>query len=362
MPLVVRERSSVTPLPIELRPGGLYLPTLELYLDPRADVPWAFVSHAHFDHAGARAGATLASYETRALVEARREAPLAGEVQVLPWDGFVERRMTDGATARLSIAPAGHVLGAAQLVVDHPGGRFVYTGDYQSGPAATHAEGKPVACDELVIETTFGLPMFRFPDRAETLDGLTTYCEERLEAGETPVVVAYALGKAQEIARALTSRGVPVVAHGATMKVCRAYEALGVKVGVSDGLVRAYADQEKDARAKGEALGAALLVPPGSGAMFRKRRSARVAYVSGWALLDAAVERQRADAAFPLSDHADHDDLVATVAWSGARTVYATHGDDADVFASILRTRGIDARPLDLAPLDGNDAVVDEGA
>jgi Cft2 family RNA processing exonuclease len=354
----------VVPLPIELRPAGLYLPTLELHLDPRSDVPSAFVSHAHFDHAGAHAREALTSYETRALVEARREVPLSGDVQIVPWDGFLERRMTDGATARLSIAPAGHVLGAAQLVIDHPGGRFVYTGDYQSGPAATHAEGKPVACDELVIETTFGLPMFRFPDRAETLETMATYCDERIEAGETPVVVAYALGKAQEIARALTSRGIPVVAHGATMKVCRAYEALGVKVGVSEGLVRAYADEKKEGRAKADSLGAALLVPPGSGAMFRKRRSARVAYVSGWAVLDAAVERQRADAAFALSDHADHDDLVATVAWSGARVVYATHGDDASVFASLLRKRGIDARPLELASLDGHDdaTTVDEGA
>jgi putative mRNA 3-end processing factor len=348
----------VTPLAIELRPGGLYLPSLELHLDPRADVPSAFVSHAHSDHAAARAGETFASYETRFLVEARRAEAIAGDVDVIPWDGFVERRMTDGSTARLSIAPAGHVLGAAQLVIDHPGGRFVYTGDYQSGVAATHAEGKPVACDELVIEATFGLPIFKWPDRTDTLDSIAEYCSERIEAGETPVVIAYALGKSQEIARALTSRGIPVVAHGAAMKVCVAYEALGVNVGVAEGLVRAYADEPK----KRDALGAVLLVPPGAGAMFRKRRSARVAYASGWALLDAAVERRRADAAFVLSDHADYDDLVSTVAWSGARLVYATHGEDAAVFAALLRKRGVDARALDLAAIDeGDEGAVDEG-
>ncbi len=338
----------MTPLPIELRADGLYLPSLDLHLDPRVDVPSAFVSHAHSDHASARAGETFASHETRFLVEARRVESIAGDVHVIPWGGFVDRRMTNGATARLSIAFAGHVLGAAQLVIDHPGGRFVYTGDYQSGTAATHAEGKPVACDELVIEATFGLPIFKWPDRAETLESIATYCTERIEAGETPVVIGYALGRSQEIARALTSRGIPVVAHGAVMKVCVAYEALGVSVGVAEGLVRAYADEPK----KRDALGAALLVPPGSGAMFRKRRSARVAYASGWALLDAAVDRQRADAAFVLSDHADYDDLVSTVAWSGARVVYATHGEDAGVFAALLRKRGVDARALELAAID----------
>ena len=350
----------MTSLPIELRAGGLYLPSLDLYLDPRADVPSAFVSHAHSDHAAARAGETFTSHETRFLVEARRVEAIPGDVRIIPWDGSVERRMTNGSTARLSIAPAGHVLGAAQLVVDHPGGRFVYTGDYQSGPAATHAEGKPVACDELVIEATFGLPIFKWPDRAETLESMAAYCVARIEAGETPVVIAYALGKSQEIARALTSRRIPVVAHGAAMKVCVAYEALGVSVGVAEGLVRAYADEPK----KRDALGAVLLVPPGSGAMFRKRRSARVAYASGWALLDAAIERQRADAAFVLSDHADHDDLVATIAWSGARVVHATHGEDAGAFAAFLRKRGIDARALELAAIDeGDDAVVaDDGA
>ena len=358
-------------LAVEVRPAGLYLPALALYLDPRGDVPAAFVSHAHSDHAGARAGETLLSPETRVLIEARREEPISGDVRVVPWDGAIERPLAGGGTARISIAPAGHVLGAAQIVIDHPGGRFVYTGDYQSGAAATHAEGKPVLCDELVIEATFGLPMFRFPDRTATLQALATWCRECLAGGESPVVVAYALGKAQEIARALTQSGLTVIAHGAAMKVCRAYESLGVLVGVGEGGVLAYADERRKEkpRAGSDRLPSVLLVPPRSSAMFRKRRAARVGYASGWALLDAEVEKQRADAAFVLSDHADHDDLVTTVLASGARTVYATHGDDAAIFASILRARGIDSRSLDLAPMDeggdddrGGEGHADDGA
>jgi Cft2 family RNA processing exonuclease len=340
----------VKALDVEASGAGLYLPALDLWLDPASDVPAAFVSHAHADHARARCGRTLASRETIALLEARRGEAIAG-AEPLALGDAIERPMAAGGTARLTIVPAGHVLGAAQIVIDHPGGRFVYTGDYQSGGGTTHAAGAPVPCDELVIESTYALPIFRFPDRRATLDALVAWCGARLDAGETPVVVAYALGKSQEIARACADAGLTVIAHGATYKACTVYEALGVDVGLRRGALRAYAD-EKPARGKG--LGAVLLVPPGSGPMFRARKEARVAYASGWALLDAAVERQRADAAFVLSDHADHDDLMATARASGASRVRPTHGD-ASNFAELLRCEGFDAAPIELPSLDAGE-------
>jgi putative mRNA 3-end processing factor len=335
---------------IEARAAGLYLPALDLYLDPQRDVPRAFISHAHGDHIAAhRSGLVLASRETLALIEARRGERGPG-AQALEWGDAVDLPVAGGApsvkTARVSIAPAGHILGAAQLVVDLPGGRVVYTGDYRTGPGATHATGAPVACDVLVLESTFALPMFRFPDRAATRAALVDWCAARLAAGETPVVVAYALGKSQDLVHALLERDLPVIAHGAVYKMCAAYEALGVPLGVADGRLRAYADEK--ARAK---LGAVLMAPPRSHPMYKKRKDARVAYASGWALIDAAVEQQRADAAFVLSDHADFDDLMATARATGARHVYTTHGDAA-VLAALLRRDGIAATPLELPALD----------
>src|SRR5207302_5380297 len=110
-----------------------------------------------------------------ALIQARRgEGPLGA--RCIGWDDAIELPLVSGGTARLTIAPAGHVLGAAQLVIDHPGGRAVYTGDYQSGGGATHAAGAPVACDELVLESTFALPIFRFPDREATRAKLVEWC------------------------------------------------------------------------------------------------------------------------------------------------------------------------------------------
>jgi len=318
-------------LTLEVRPAGLYLPALDLYLDPSRDVPRAFVSHAHGDHDGGFAsGTVLGSRETLALLAARHGA-LAGGMAV---EEALEMA-TPAGMARVSLAPAGHVLGASQLVVDHPGGRFVYTGDYRTGGGRTHAAGAPVACDTLAIESTFALPIFRWPDREATLNALVEWCRD----GDA-LVLAYAHGKSQEIIRALTDAGLEVVAHGAVFKMCEAYEALGVHVGP----VRAYAEEKKRKKS-----GGVLVAPPRAAAQLSKGR--RVAYVSGNAMVDAQVDRYRADAAFVLSDHADFDDLVATVRASGAGFVYTTHGD-AVPFARYLVEQGIHAEARELGALD----------
>jgi Cft2 family RNA processing exonuclease len=343
------------PLALEMTADGLYVPALDLHLDPRRAVRRAFVSHAHADHTGGRSGGeVLASPETAALVAARAGAPL-NSLTALGWSSSRELPLLathGGGTARLSIAPAGHVLGAAQLVIDHPGGRVVYTGDYQTGPGLTHADGAPVPCDQLVIESTFALPIFAFPDRARVRASLVAWCAARLAEGLLPVVLAYALGKSQEVVRALLDGALPVVAHGAVYRVCEAYEALGVDLGIEDGRVLPYAEQKKNEK-RGKRLEAVVVAPPSAFAhpMVKGRPNVRVAYVSGWALLDASIDQHRADAGFPLSDHGDHDDLVATVHASGARLVYTTLGD-AEALAGFVARRGVDAVALAAPSLD----------
>jgi putative mRNA 3-end processing factor len=346
---------------LERRAEGLYLPELDLFLDPSVPVPRAFVSHAHGDHAGALGSPLLlASIETMALAAARAPvAEAASAVAVagtgLAWGEAFELPTAEG-TARLSLAPAGHVLGAAQLVVDHPRGRLVYTGDYQPGGGETHAAGAPVACDELIVESTFALPIFRFPDRAATRQAIVDECRAALAGGDAPVVLAYALGKAQEIIAALLAAELPVVAHGAVHKVSAVYESLGVNQGIADGRLRAYAEEkanEKSAGGKEKADPAVLVTPPRTRQqpMVKKRKRARVLYVSGWGLLDAALERHRADRAFALSDHADHDELVALVRASGASFVHAVHGDT-EILEHVLREQGIAATAVESAALD----------
>ena len=344
---------------LERRAEGLYLPELDLFLDPSVPVARAFVSHAHGDHAGALGSPLLlASRETMALAVARAPAPSNGDAALgvaasagLPFGEPFDLPAAEG-TARVTLAPAGHVLGAAQLVIDHPRGRLVYTGDYQPGGGETHAAGAPVACDELIVESTFALPIFRFPDRAHTREAIVLECRAALAAGDAPVVLAYALGKAQEIIAALLAAELPVVAHGAVHKVSAVYEQLGVEQGVADGRLRPYAEE------KAKPAPAVLVTPPRTRQqpMVKKRKRARVLYVSGWALLDASLERHRADRGFALSDHADHDELVALVRASGAQHVHAVHGDT-EILAQLLREQGIASTAVDSAALDrGEDA------
>ncbi|MEO7092867.1 MAG: MBL fold metallo-hydrolase RNA specificity domain-containing protein, partial [Polyangiales bacterium] len=219
----------------------------------------------------------------------------------------------------------------------------------------------PVPCDELVIESTFGLPIFHFPPREETTEKIVAWCRAHLEAGETPVLLGYALGKSQALVHACLAAGLPVVAHGAVHRMCAAYESLGVSMGVADGRLTPYAthvEGEKRSRKKADRTPTVIVSTPQTQGqpMIRKRTDARIAYVSGWALVDAAIEQRRADAGFALSDHADYDDLIATARASGARRVYVTHGDDVEIFARLVtKETGIEALPLAAPPIDAHE-------
>ena len=310
----------MTPLAIERRPEGLYLPSLDLFLDPTAKVGRAYLSHAHADHAGgAESAVVLGTPETLALLDARRDAPLGERSSAVPFG-----RELDFGPCKVTLEPAGHVLGASQLVVDHAGGRFVYTGDVSLGPARTHAEGKAIPCDELLVESTFGAPIFAWPNRDEELARLVAFCNEAIEGGRRALVLAYSLGKAQELTASLRATGLRPVLHGAAYRVATAYEGLGVDLGIAAGETLAYADALGGARRK-KAPAAVVIAPPWSAKALAKS-PCDVAFCSGFALVDAHVDRVRADRGFVLSDRASFDELVALVRASGARTITTTHG------------------------------------
>jgi putative mRNA 3-end processing factor len=329
-------------LGLELQGGDLCLRALGLTLDPAGSAPAAFISHAHVPGKALESGRVLASPETLAILASLGAGAGAGHGEPIGWADAVELPVDPafgGGTARLSIAPAGHALGAAQLVVDHAAGRLVYTGDWSGGTDATHATGVVVPCDELVTTSTFALPIFRFEPGARTLSALVEWCATKLEDGVIPLVLAQSPGPAQSIARALAERGLAVAGDDDMRRVCAAYEALGVAIGP----VRAHEPRQR---------GAVVLAAPGARAnQLRGRGRVEVAYASGWALLDAAVEQKRADAAFVYADHADHDELVALVRGSGARRVRTTRGD-ARTFAHLLRGMGIEAEAIELPPID----------
>lgn len=329
---------------LEVDGGGLCLRALGLWLDPTRAVPAAFVSHAHAARSASGSGRVLASPETVALAAAL--GALGANASVVGWHDAVEvpvERAFGRGTARLSIAPAGHTLGAAQLLVEHAGRRLVYTGDCSADADATHAAGIAVPCDDLVVTTTFALPIFRFQPAASVRAALVDWCANRLAHRITPVVLAQTPGPAQAIVHALSARGLPVSGDEEVRRGCAAYEALDVVLGP----VRAH---EPGAQAR------VVVASASARAMdLRTRGRVEVAYASGWASLDAALEQKRADAAFVLADQLDFDGLVSLVRSTSARRVLTTRGD-AGAFAHLLRGMGVDAQPL------GLDAIDDRGA
>jgi putative mRNA 3-end processing factor len=330
-------------LGLDLDEAGVCLRALGLWLDPTRPVSAAFVSHAHVTAGALESGRVIASPETLAVAGALQKRPPG---KATAWDGVLELPIEPafgGGTARLSIVPAGHVLGAAQLLVEHPKGRLVYAGDWSGEAGATHPAGVAVACDELVVTTTFALPIFRFEAAATVVAALVDWCQARLSEGVTPLVLAHSPGPAQELVRALSARGLPVSGDEAVCRACAAYEELGVVLGP-------VGSHGKDARPPAERR-AIVAAPSTRAAELRVRGKSAVAYASGWALLDAAVEQKRADAAFVLPDQADFDGVVTMVRATGARRVFATRGD-ARPFAHLLRGVGLDARALDLPAID----------
>jgi len=306
--------------------GGLKLTRADLAVDFRRRMPRAFVSHAHNDHM-ARHELALCTPTTAQLYQHR-----LGERPVLELP-FREPREWGGL--RLTTYPAGHCYGSAMLLAEDGDASLLYTGDFKLVESATSERAELPRADVLVIESTFGDPRYRFAPRAELVAELVDVVRTALAAEQTPVIEAYALGKAQEVTRLLTDHGIPVLQHRTILEVSRVYERCGMPLG-------------RFAEFTGLPLeGHALVVPPGKhrgAGMQGVRRPCRIA-VTGWAVGGQWSRRFGADRAVPLSDHADFDELIEAVGRVGARRVFCTHGPES--FVDELRRRGFDAMRLE---------------
>ena len=299
-----------------------------LWLDARRSRRASFVSHAHGDHLGSHE-LTICTPETARLARLRLGNAARGT--------FSERRygeQFEHEGVAMTLLPAGHVLGSAQLLAEFGGTKFLYTGDFKLRAGRTHVPAEVARCDVLLMECTFGRPHYRFPDRDAVERELVAICTAALERDATPVVYAYALGKAQEIVAALTSHGVPTMVHPSVADVCDVYAAAGVGLGP----YRRYRYVDR--------RGHALVAPPES------RRSRLVEMlvrrveiaVTGWACDRSARFRLGVDVALPYSDHADFDELLRFVDAAQPAKVYCVHGFDDFIYA--LRRRGVDAEWL----------------
>jgi DNA ligase-1 len=315
---------------LEVHPEGLYSPTFAAHLDPPQPVARAILSHAHSDHAVAGHTEIWATPETIALYR-RRHPEWDGKARALAYGETAEE-----GTARLTLYPAGHILGSAQIRFEEGGRSLLYTGDFKRRASATARRAETPSSDILLMETTFGLPVFRFPPREEIEEWLVAACRAALEDGKTPILLAYALGKSQEAAAILTAAGIPTVLHGAAWKLLPEYTAAGTSFPLS----RPY---EQGPPGPGEAL----IVPPSCARtpVVGKIKQRRVIYLSGWALRAASRADFDADVRLPMSDHADFEELLAHVEEVTPETVFTMHGYAGD-FARILTNRGVSAVPL----------------
>jgi Cft2 family RNA processing exonuclease len=306
---------------------GVHLIGTGIFLDSRRARERAIVTHAHSDHVGPHRR-WVTSPATAALC-ARRWG--AEDVEIHP---FHEPWEDDGG--RLTLLPAGHILGSAMVLVERAGTRILYSGDFRLRPSATAEPCTPAPADVLVMECTYGDPRYRFPEREQVLDRLCGFITATREGGAVPILEAYSLGKAQEIASLLGSRGVRVWLHPEAYEMLEVYRECGVHIAGGSRFE------------EGAPIDGALIVPPGRRGyeLTRRFRRRRVAFVSGWAL-DPWRRGRGCDAAFPISDHADFDELLELVALVRPRRIYTMHGPRR--FAAHLRARGHDAHPAALA-------------
>lgn len=323
-------------LDIQSERGGLHLPRLGLWLDAHhavRGVEQVFVSHAHSDHT-ARHREVILSAPTAELMRAR----LGGE-RIEHRLAFGETRaFTGGDSAfRLTLLPAGHILGSAMALIEAEGASLLYTGDFKLRPSLAAEPCETRRADVLVMETTFGRPEYRFPPATRVVSELVGFCRETLAAGATPVLFAYSLGKSQELLCLLGAAGLRVQLHPQAHKLTQVYARCGQPLPPFETFKAS------------EARGHVLICPPNlaRSTELSALGAVRTAVVTGWALNPSCRFQYGVDAAFPLSDHADFPDLLRMVELVSPRQILTVHGFAAD-FARTLRERGHDARALGL--------------
>ena len=262
------------------------------------------------------------------LMRARKPVPAGCTLIELD---FGETYSTD--RARITLLPAGHILGSAQVLVETEEGRLLYTGDFKRRESLTCEMAGTAKAETLVMECTFGHPRYAFPPVERVREEILTFCRQSLSEGMTPILLAYSLGKSQELLAILTGSGMDVAVHRSIGVMSAVYEKHGIDLG-------------KYTLWNGKNYqGKALIIPPNSRLSGQKVENSRSAVISGWAMDSSAIYRNRCDAAFPLSDHADHGELIEHVEESGARRVFTVHGFTEE-FAADLRYLGINALAL----------------
>jgi DNA ligase 1 len=306
---------------------GILLPELDLWLDPYDERDTAFVSHAHSDHIGNHREVILSEITARLMAT---RLPGNRVEHPLPFRSPIHFR-----GALVTLLPAGHIFGSAQIHIQWRGETLLYTGDFKLRQGMSAESIEWLHADTLIMETTYGLPKYVFPPVAQVIGEVTKFCVESLEDDLVPILFGYSLGKAQEILAALQGSGLRILLHPSVFKLTKLYEELYRPL-------PEYFPYDESRTA-----GSVLICPPTATRtrLVQRIKNRRTAVLTGWALNPATIHRYQCDAAYPLSDHADYPDLIKYVELIQPNRVFTVHGF-AREFAEDLRRRGIESWSL----------------
>ena len=314
-----------------LRAEGLYCEAADCFIDPWRPVDRAVITHAHADHARSGHRHYLASADGANALRTRLGSI---SLQTVRYGESV-----DLGAVRVSLHPAGHVLGSAQVRLEHRGEVWVVSGDYKLQADATCVPFEPVRCHTFVSESTFGLPIYRWAPPTEVFAQINAWWRNNAEAGRASVLYCYAFGKAQRILSGIDPDIGPIVCHGAIEAINRVYREAGVALAATH-MVSGLPERSR--------LGQALVLAPPSAAgstWMRRFPDPSDAFASGWMLLRGARRRRGVDRGFVLSDHADWPGLQQAIAASGAQNILVTHGQVAPM-VRWLNEQGLQADAL----------------
>ncbi|MCF1744496.1 ligase-associated DNA damage response exonuclease [Paradevosia shaoguanensis] len=320
---------------------NLHIRAIDTFIDPTSPKARAIITHGHSDHARSGHGKVLATADTIAIMKVRYGEDCAGTFQAVDFGEVIN---IDGV--RISLHPAGHILGSAQVLIEAEGQRVVVTGDYKRHPDRTAQPFELVPCDLLVTEATFGLPVFQHPEPEAEIARLFKSLSNSPD--RTHVIGCYALGKAQRVISLLRVSGYdkPIYLHGAMVRLCELYEERGIPLGE----FRLATETPK-----AELEGAIVIAPPSA---MKDRWSRRLsdpvlAFASGWMSIKQRARQSLVELPLVISDHVDWNELRQTIAETGAQTVWVTHGRE-DALVYYCRTQGLTAEPLNIQGFEDN--------
>ncbi|MEN9598727.1 MAG: hypothetical protein RL596_1038 [Bacteroidota bacterium] len=319
---------------IEFTDKGLYCRVGDFYIDPWKPVPYAVITHAHSDHARYGSSVYLCHHLTKPILQLRLGN---NQYDAVAWNEVVQRNGVN-----ISLHPAGHIIGSSQIRVEHKGEVWVVSGDYKTIDDGISHAFEPVPCHTFITESTFGLPIYQWEQQATIFEQIGNWILRNQQQNLSSVLIAYSLGKAQRILKAIEAVTDTIWVHGAIWNTHQTLLAAGIDL---PKVKRVTTETTKT-----ELKNAVVIAPPGAdGTPWLKRFNPyAVGVCSGWMQVRGNKRRNNADAGFVLSDHADWNGLLSAIDATGAEKVFVTHGFQS-VLSRYLNEKGIEAAEVKTA-------------